>query len=108
MWLENYREHCKKKHDGEVDLLNCDQCDEVFTLPSHLETHKESIHKEVSYELSLFDDLKQEELKCPFCSERFEAVGLMRVHLVVEHPPPWTCQGCQVELLSLRDARSKI
>ena len=108
MRLENYREHCKEKHDGEVDLLNCDQCDEVFTLHSHLETHKENIHKEVSYELSIFDDLKQEELKCPFCSERFEAVSLMRVHLVGEHPPPWSCQGCQVKLLSLRDARSNI
>ena len=79
--LDNYRDHCKQKHDGELRLLNCDRCNDVFTLQSHLEAHKESIHKEVSYDLSIFEDLEQEELSCPFCNEKFETVSMMRVYL---------------------------
>ena len=75
MLLDNYRDHCKLKHDGELRLLNCDRCNDVFTLQSHLEAHKESIHKEVSYDLSIFEDLEQEELSCPFCDEKFETVS---------------------------------
>ena len=79
--LDNYRDHCKLKHDGELRLLNCDRCNDVFTLQSHLEAHKESIHKEVSYDLSIFEDLEQEELSCPFCDEKFETVSVMGVYL---------------------------
>ena len=81
--LANYREHCKQKHDGELHLLNCDRCDDVFTVQSHLEWHRESIHKEVSYDLSIFEDLEQEELTCPFCKEKFELVSMIdsAIHL---------------------------
>ena len=74
--LDNYRMHCMQKHNGELRLLNCDNCNDVFTVQSHLEAHKESIHKEVSYDLSIFEDLKQEQLTCPFCEEKFEEVSL--------------------------------
>ena len=82
MLLANYREHCHQKHNGELHLLKCDLCDDVFTVLSHLESHKESIHKEVSYDLSIFEDLEKEELTCPFCEEKFEAVSVMKEYIV--------------------------
>ena len=32
-------------------------------------------------------------------------VSVMRVHLVANHLPPWSCQGCGEELLSLKQTR---
>ena len=79
--LVNYRNHCKQKHNGDLNLLKCDLCDDVFTVESHLECHRESIHKDVSYDLSIFEDMLQEELTCPFCEEKFEAVSMTRLNL---------------------------
>ena len=99
--LHNYTKHCSDQHGGQLDLIHCDSCSEVFTVQSHLDSHKDNIHKEVSYDINIFEDEEQETgVDCPFCKKSFASLSLLRVHLVSLHPPPWAC-GCGEALPSL-------
>jgi len=99
--LHNYTKHCNDQHGGQLDLIHCDSCSEVFTVQSHLDSHKDNIHKEISYDINIFEDEEQETgVDCPFCKKWFASLSLLRVHLVSLHPPPWTC-GCGEALPSL-------
>ena len=107
--LASYRSHCLAAHGGREDLLSCVSCGDVFTVANHLETHRENIHKEVSYEVNVFEDEKHKpgsgEVTCPFCDNLYPSTSVLRVHLVSRHPPPWSCATCGAVLATLGLAR---
>eukprot|EP00092_Neocalanus_flemingeri_P034596 GFUD01037629.1.p1 GENE.GFUD01037629.1~~GFUD01037629.1.p1 ORF type:complete len:1416 (+),score=457.14 GFUD01037629.1:117-4364(+) len=101
--LSSYQQHCRAEHAGNFGFLNCDKCDQVFTVESHMENHMEKFH-EKSIDLAIFDDAqfydKESGQSVPFpckhsgCGDTFSLRSQLRTHYMTHDPLANTCTEC--------------
>lgn len=65
-------------------LLTCSKCNRKFGDGDSLKEHLIELHGDASVE----------PLACPFCGAEFFVKRLLKIHLLSQHPRPWSCPAC--------------
>ena len=84
------RRHYIVEHND--TLVTCSKCNRKFGDREGLNEHLEEQHGGVGVE----------PVSCPFCGAEFLLKRLLKIHLVSQHPRPWSCPACarQIETVA--------
>jgi hypothetical protein len=79
-----FRQHMKELHPGQVNKEKCDLCDQRFTSIYNLKRHKESVHNE------------NKRYECDRCECITQRSDLMKEHMLTHTEKKFHCKKCNM------------
>ena len=89
------QEPCTSQNKIDKKSFACDECDRMFTRPSHLRNHKNVVHRAIR------------PYACEQCIKRFGTLWSLKRHLKTHTgEKPYHCDGCSKSFRSIADLKS--